>query len=149
MSDRFCAATILNGYGLTEAPRILALSSNHTRFFADATGLPTPGAELSISTNGELCVRGPLVMLGYLGAPSPTDQQMSDGWLHTGDVATADPDGIFTVFGRLDDVRNVGGERISLTEIDHQLLSLAGVGRRYHSRAGRCLRGALGCSPRR
>jgi long-chain acyl-CoA synthetase len=127
MSGRFPAATILNGYGLTEAPRILALSSDHPRFFSDATGLPTPGAELSILANGELCVRGPLVMLGYLGAPSPPDQRMSDGWLPTGDIATADPDGIFTVFGRLDDMRNVGGERISLTEIDHQLVSLAGV----------------------
>ena len=94
LAARFPAATILNGYGLSECPRILALSSAHPRFFSDATGLPTPGAELRISDDGELEIRGGLVMLGYLAAEAATAERMSNGSLHTGDTARVEPDGI-------------------------------------------------------
>jgi acyl-CoA synthetase (AMP-forming)/AMP-acid ligase II len=127
LAERFANATILNGYGLSESPRILALSSLHPRFFSDATGLPTPGAELSLSTDGELLVRGKLVMLGYLGAPDATAARFRDGWMCTGDAARYDEDGVFTVLGRLDDIRKVGAERISLVEVDEALLQLLDV----------------------
>jgi acyl-CoA synthetase (AMP-forming)/AMP-acid ligase II len=127
LAERFANAKILNGYGLSESPRILALSSCHPLFFSDATGLPTPGAELTIRQDGELCVRGALLMLGYLGDMAGTNERIRDGWLRTGDVAVVDASGVYTVLGRLDDVRNVGGERISLVEIDHALLRLPDV----------------------
>lgn len=127
LAERFANATILNGYGLSESPRILALSSRHPRFFSDATGLPTPGAELSLSADGELLVRGKLVMLGYLGAPDATAARFRDGWMRTGDAARRDDDGVFTVLGRLDDIRKIGAERISLVEVDEALLQLSDV----------------------
>jgi len=127
LADRFPNAVQLNGYGLSEAPRILSLSSRHPRFFSNATGLPTPGAELAVGDDGELRVRGALLMLGYLGAPEATAERVRDGWLHTGDAASVAEDGVYTVLGRLDDVRKIGAERISLVEIDSELLRLAGV----------------------
>lgn len=128
LAERFPAATVFNGYGQSEAPRMLCLSSRHPRFFGDATGVALPGAELCLRDGDELCVRGPLVMLGYLGAPGgPARGLDADGWLRTGDAARIDPDGVVTVLGRLDDVRKVGGERISLVEVDHALLGIEGV----------------------
>ncbi len=60
-------------------------------------------------------------MLGYLGEPRHTAERLREGWIHTGDAARIDPDGVVTVLGRLDDVRKVGGERISLVEVDQEL----------------------------
>jgi long-chain acyl-CoA synthetase len=128
LAERFAAATLYNAYGQSEAgPRLLCISSRHPGFFSDAAGLPVPSIELKLGPDDELCVRGAVVMLGYLGAPEATAEKQRDGWLHTGDVARMDAAGVVTVLGRLDDVCKVGGERISLVEVDHELQRLDGV----------------------
>lgn len=128
LRERFAAATLYNAYGQSEAgPRLLSLSSRHPHFFSDAAGLPVPGIMLQLGPMDELCVRGSVVMLGYLGAPDATAERMRDGWLYTGDAARIDPDGVVTIIGRLDDVIKIGGERTSLVEIDQALRQLTAV----------------------
>ena len=127
LAEAFSSAVILNGYGLSESPRILALSSRHPSFFSDATGFPTSGTELDLTEEGELRVRGELVMLGYIGPAEWTSDRIRGGWLHTGDAAQRDQDGLFTVIGRRDEVRKIGAERVSLVEVDQELMRLTGV----------------------
>ena len=126
LAERLPQATLYNSYGQTEAgPRLLAMNSRHPRFFSAATGVPVPGAELSLSADGELRVRGPLVALGYIGDDAPPTA--TDGWWSTGDLAGVDEAGLYTLLGRRDDLRKVGGSRVSLVEVDEALRTLPGV----------------------
>jgi long-chain acyl-CoA synthetase len=125
----FTNATIYNNYGLTEAsPRVLSFSSKHPRFFeGDTVGYPVKGIEIREGDAGELLVRGPQVMLGYLGDPIETAKKIQDGWMKSGDVVGIDPEGLVHIMGRLDDLFNIGGERVSPLEIDAALSRLPGV----------------------
>src|SRR5689334_20445882 len=78
-----------------------------------ATGLPLgPGEE------GELCVKGPTLMLGYYNKPEATAEKIRDGWLHTGDMAVKDADGYVRITGRLTDMIIVGGFNTYPAEIE-------------------------------
>lgn len=129
LREHFPRATIFQNYGLTEAsPRVLSLSSAHPAFWEEsATGLPVPGISLRIGEGGELLVRGPQVMLGYLGDEAATAQKIAAGWLCTGDMASLDENGIAHVFGRRDELFKIGGERASPHEIEAALSALPGV----------------------
>lgn len=122
----FANATIYNNYGLTEAsPRVLSFSSRHPRFFeADTVGFAVKGLQVREGESGELLVKGRQVMLGYLGGDS---SKIQDGWLRSGDVVSIDPEGLVHIQGRLDDLFNIGGERVSPLEIDAALARLPGV----------------------
>jgi long-chain acyl-CoA synthetase len=72
---------------------------------------------------GELCVRGPQVMAGYYNRPRETADVIADGWLRTGDVATMDADGYFTIVDRLKDMIIVGGVNVYPSEIEEVLAS--------------------------
>lgn len=125
LAERMPHATLYNSYGQTEAgPRLLSLNSRDPRFFTAATGFPVHGAELSLGPSGELSVRGPLVMLGYVGDEPP---RKPEDWHVTGDLASVDGDGLYTLLGRQDDIRKVGGTRISLIEVDAALRTLPGI----------------------
>ena len=96
---------IIEGYGLTEAAPIVSIrpfDDNHV----GTIGLPMPGVEVSLADKdangvGELLVRGPNVMRGYLNNPEATAETIdADGWLHTGDLASQDADGFLTIRGR-------------------------------------------------
>ncbi len=114
----FPCATLYSNYGQTEfAPRILALNSAQASFFEGGDGYAVPGVELKISAEGELCARGPQLMLGYLGDADASAARVRHGWLHTGDLARLDGDLVF-IEGRLDDLFKLGGERISPNEIE-------------------------------
>ena len=82
------------------------------------TGMPVPrdGATL-----GELVLRGNTVMKGYLDAPEETDAALAGGWLHTGDLAVAHPDGYIEIKDRSKDVIISGGENISSLEVEEAL----------------------------
>jgi fatty-acyl-CoA synthase len=80
----------------------------------DREGRPTP-----IGEPGELCVRGYLVMAGYLNRPEATAEVIdADGWFHSGDVATMDADGYIRIIGRVKDVIIRGGENLYPAEIE-------------------------------
>ena len=92
------------GYGLTEASPVVAVG----RLDAvpeGSTGRPVPGVDVCIDPGtGELFVRGPSVMPGYVGEPEATAAVLRDGWLHTGDAARIDADGYLFILGRCRDL---------------------------------------------
>jgi len=118
----FPSAAIYNNYGQTEAsPRILCLKSSHPLFYTKATGYPVRGIEVKLSGDGELMVKGPQIMCGYLGDEQATSEKVREGWLATGDKAEIADDGLVTVLGRDDELFNMGGERTSRFEVENAL----------------------------
>jgi fatty-acyl-CoA synthase len=96
-------------------------------------GLPTPeiedcvvdpvtGRELPPGREGELCIKGPTLMIGYYKKPEATADKIRDGWLHTGDMAVKDEDGYVRITGRLTDMIIVGGFNTYPAEIENLYL---------------------------
>jgi acyl-CoA synthetase (AMP-forming)/AMP-acid ligase II len=82
------------------------------------------GAELGPNQEGEICVRGPQVMKGYLNNPAATANMLdADGWLHTGDIGYADEDGYFYIVDRLKDLIKYKGFQVAPAELEALLLT--------------------------
>ena len=96
-----------------------------------------------MSARGELCVRGPNVMLGYLDDADATDAMLdADGFLHTGDVATVDARGVVTIVDRIKELIKYKGYQVAPAELEALLLTHPGYrGRRGDRRARRGGRG--------
>lgn len=96
------------GYGLTECAPLV--TGNHDELFTvDTVGKPLPGIEIKIinpDSNGigEICVKGPGVMLGYYNDEKSTKEVLDDGWFKTGDLGSQDEDGIVKITGRIKNV---------------------------------------------
>lgn len=105
---------ILQGYGQTEAAPVISVNIPR-RVRLDAVGPTLCGVELNIADDGEICVRGPLVMNGYWNNPLATAQVLdADGWLHTGDIGEISPEGDLRITDRKKDIIvNSGGDNIS------------------------------------
>ncbi len=112
---------LLQGYGQTEAgPVISANTRGATR--VGTVGRPLRGVELRIAADGEILLRGALVMDGYWGHPAETAQAVRDGWLHTGDIGALDADGYLTITDRKKDMIVLsGGENVSPARIEGML----------------------------
>lgn len=76
---------------------------------------------------GELLVRGPNVAKGYWGRPEATAAAFVEGWLHTGDLAEIDDDGLVTIVDRIKDMINRGGENVYCVEVENVLAGAPGV----------------------
>jgi O-succinylbenzoic acid--CoA ligase len=119
-------------YGLTEATSQVATAAPPRAGAASAMPmLPVRGTEVRIvsgggdvppGTPGEITVRGPTVMRGYLHDPDATAGALQDGWLHTGDIGYLDADGGLHVLDRRDDLIVSGGENVYPAEIEVVLL---------------------------
>ena len=116
--------TIHEGYGLTEAGPIVTVNPpGGSR--RGSVGLPIPGVEVRIdgagdAEDGEILVRGPTVMRGYLDRPELTAQVLVDGWLHTGDLGRLDVDGYLTITGRRRDLIVTGaGKNVYPAEVEY------------------------------
>lgn len=82
------------------------------------------GKALSANETGELCIKGPQVMVGYLNRPDATAETIdADGWLHTGDIATVDDDGFVTVVDRIKELIKVKGLQVAPAELEGLLLN--------------------------
>ena len=105
---------LLQGYGQTEAsPLISANRPNLIKI--DTVGPPVDGVELRLSEDGEILVRGDMLMKGYWRDSATTAGVIKDGWLYTGDLGSVDEDGYVTITGRKKDIIvNSGGENICL-----------------------------------
>ena len=114
---------IIQGYGQTEAgPIISANPPNDCR--VDTVGTPLEGVELRIAGDGEILVRGDLVMHGYWGRPDETAHTVRDGWLHTGDIGTLDADNYLRITDRKKDMIVLsGGENVSPARIEGMLIA--------------------------
>jgi long-chain acyl-CoA synthetase len=129
---------VCEGYGLTEASPVTHCNPIHGERRHGTIGLPFPstdarvvdpatGAPVGIDGVGELEVRGPQVMAGYWHRPEETAAVLRDGWLRTGDIATMDGDGFFTIVDRAKDLIIVGGINVYPSEVEDVLASHPGV----------------------
>ena len=115
-------------YGSTEAGNVASLAGPDVLAKPGSCGVPSQATEVRIDAGtGELCVRGPLLFDGYFGDADATTTAIRDGWLHTGDVATVDPDGYLSIAGRLSDIIRTGGEAVAPAEVEAALAGLPGV----------------------
>ncbi|MCW3477345.1 long-chain fatty acid--CoA ligase [Rhodovastum sp. RN2-1] len=114
---------MLQGYGQTEAgPVIAANPPDACRI--DSVGKTLAGVELRIAADGEILVRGDLVMDGYWQRPGDTTAAIRDGWLHTGDIGTLDADGYLRITDRKKDMIVLsGGENVSPARIEGMLIA--------------------------
>ncbi len=116
----FPNAILYNNYGLTEAsPRVLAYSSDEPLFMEQYAGYPVGDWQITLSEDQELLIQGSQMMLGYLNEGEHS--KIRDGWLCTGDIAEILPTGLVAIKGRRDNLVNIGGEKVNLTEIEQKL----------------------------
>jgi long-chain acyl-CoA synthetase len=114
---------LLQGYGQTEAgPVISATPPEAIRI--DTVGRPLRGVELQLAADGEILVRGDLVMDGYWARPQETALAINDGWLYTGDIGSIDEHGNLTITDRKKDMIVLsGGENISPAKVEGILMA--------------------------
>lgn len=104
---------VLEGYGMTETcgPVCVSLPEDNR---IGTIGMPMCGITVGIAEDGELVVKGPLVCKGYHNNPEVTTQQITDGWLHTGDLGDISEDGFISITGRKKDlIITAGGKNVS------------------------------------
>lgn len=104
---------VLEGYGMTETcgPVCVSLPEDNR---IGTIGMPVCGITAGIAEDGELVVKGPLVCKGYHNNPEVTTQQITDGWLHTGDLGDISEDGFISITGRKKDlIITAGGKNVS------------------------------------
>lgn len=129
-------------YGQTEAPMVLTHLKRRDHITADSgvlasCGKPVPWMHLKLLDEanqpvpegeaGEICVRGPLVMLGYHKLSEETEQALSGGWLHTGDIGRFDAEGFLYIVDRTKDMIITGGFNVFPREVEDVLSSHAAV----------------------
>ena len=83
--------------------------------------------EVPRGTIGELVIRGPMVMLGYLNKPEETEKALENGWMHSGDAAYMDEDGFIFIVDRLKDMIISGGENVYSSEVENAISVMEGV----------------------
>jgi oxalate---CoA ligase len=131
LEERF-GAPVLEAYGMTEAAHQVA--SNPLPPLKHKPGTVGPGAAVEVATvdeagrrlgpniPGEVVIRGSNVMRGYRNNPEANAAAFIDGWFRTGDTGVLDDDGYLALIGRIKELINRGGEKISPAEIDAALL---------------------------
>lgn len=121
---------VLTAYGLTEASGFgtMCRADDDAATVATTSGRPIADFELRIGDSGEVLLRGPNVMLGYLDDPAATSEAIdAEGWLHTGDVGQLDDAGNLKITDRLKDMYICGGFNVYPAEIEQVLARLDGV----------------------
>jgi long-chain acyl-CoA synthetase len=112
---------LLQGYGQTEASPVIC-ANPPLRVKIDTVGPPLTGVEVRIEEDGEIVVRGELVMRGYWNDPEATARTLRNGWLHTGDIGEFDGDGYLKITDRKRDfIKNSGGDMISPARVEGYL----------------------------
>jgi long-chain acyl-CoA synthetase len=124
---------LVEGYGLTECSPVTHANPFNGVRKPGHIGLPIPDTDVRVVSlddpdklmpagePGELCIKGPQVMLGYWHRPEETALAIRNGWFHTGDVAVMDPDGSFKIVDRLKDMIIVSGFNVYPNEVEEVL----------------------------
>jgi long-chain acyl-CoA synthetase len=132
-------ATVVEGFGLSEASPVTHVGPLDGSARPGTIGLPLPDTDAHIVDTatgridlppgevGELIIKGPQVMLGYLNDPEATARTIRDGWLYTGDLAMQDADGFFRIVDRKKDLIITSGFNVYPSDVEHVLRSCPGV----------------------
>jgi len=118
---------VIEGYGCTETSALISTQPAVRRL--GSVGTPVPGVEVGIDgatapgQDGEICVRGPVLMKGYWNSPEATAFALREGWLHTGDVGHLDDDGYLYVVDRIKDLIIRGGFNVYPRDVEDVLLA--------------------------
>ena len=130
--EELSGGTIIEGYGLSESSNVLTVNPLHKRKVG-TVGVPMAGVDIRIvdletgtkdmpiGEPGELIATGPQVMKEYWNNPEETENALRDGWLYTGDIATMDEDGFFTIVDRKKDMIICSGFNVYPRDIDEAL----------------------------
>jgi len=128
--DKF-GCVILEGYGLSETSPVASFNQPGMERKPGTIGVEVPGCEMKVVDDdgnevaegepGEIAIRGENVMKGYWGRPEATAESIPDGWFRTGDVATKDADGYYTIVDRKKDLIIRGGYNVYPREIEEAL----------------------------
>ncbi|MBG6118141.1 long-chain acyl-CoA synthetase [Sphingobium sp. AEW010] len=114
--------TLLQGYGQTEAGPVVSCNRPSAGIAMDTVGPPLKGVEVKIADDGEILVRGELVMHGYWRNPAETEKVLKNGWLHTGDIGEFDAKGRIRITDRKKDlIVNDKGDNVSPQKIEGML----------------------------
>lgn len=130
--EELTGGKLIEGYGLTETSPVTHVNPIWDGCRNGTIGLPLPdtdakivnsetGEEMPVGQIGELVIKGPQVMKGYWNRPEETAQSLRDGWFYTGDMATMDEDGFFTIVDRKKDMIIAGGFNIYPREVEEIL----------------------------
>ena len=121
--------TFLQGYGQTEAGPVISCNRPSAGLRMDSVGPPLKGVEVRIAEDGEILVRGELVMHGYWNNAQETDRVLKDGWLHTGDIGIIDEKGRLAITDRKKDLiindkgDNVAPQRVEgMLTLEHEIV---------------------------
>ena len=137
--EQMSGAMLREGFGMTETSCTASTTPLLAPRKIGSIGLPVTSTdfkivdvldstkELGIGEEGELCVRGPQIMVGYWNKPEETANALRDGWLLTGDVARMDEDGFFYIVQRKKDMIIVSGFKVFPTEVEEVLFTHAAV----------------------
>ena len=132
--EAFPGARVGNGFGLTETSSLTSfLPHEDAAEHADSVGFAMPVVDLALDRRdpqtgvGELLVRGENVVQGYWNKPEATAETFVDGWLHTGDLAQIDEQGLLYIVDRAKDMINRGGENVYSIEVESALAGAPGV----------------------
>ena len=136
--ERRTGTAILEGYGLSETSPVVAFRVPDGPGGPGSVGAPLPGVGVRLVDDsggvveeagrpGEIWVRGPNVMKGYLGDPEATAAVLVDGWFRTGDVGTRDPDGAYRIVGRTKEMIIRSGYKVYPREVEEVLTAHPGV----------------------
>lgn len=125
------ATRIVRGYGMTELFRPLSFRAADPSDMPSAVGRPVPGVEIRLAADegtsrdgiGELWIKSPAMMDGYLDAPDETNEVIADGWFKTGDLVTVSPQGYVEIVGRVRERILRGGYSVFPQEVEAVLLS--------------------------
>ena len=139
INEAFSTGQAGNGYGLTETSAATALNGAEDYVQRpDSVGRAVPVADVAVvpegftgedppaappGTTGELWIKGPHVVRGYWNKPDDTRRAITNGWLHTGDVARIDEEGFITIVDRAKDMVIRGGENVYSVEVEDALFS--------------------------
>lgn len=137
LKRRFPTIEVLNSYGLTEASTCTVLPDQMATIRPDSVGIPIDGVEMRViddqgnvvehDCQGEICVRGNHVFMGYRQRPEETAAVMHDGWLRTGDLGYYDRDGYYYLQGRQTEVINSGGQKFVPGDVERCIEALPEV----------------------
>lgn len=114
--------TLLQGYGQTEAGPVISVTRPRTGLAMDTVGTPMKNVEVKIARDGEILVRGELVMHGYWRNTEESARVLKDGWLHTGDIGEFDSGGRLRITDRKKDIIvNDKGDNVSPQKVEGML----------------------------